>query len=106
MADRLGELVEKIKTGIIDALSDRNPPPIPTETMAYRTAGSLGEAAYIPYVLAQVGHLGRGGLGMDKDGNLVFYLRPQRMDAMTHIHLITAEEVWVVLKPRADGSTQ
>jgi hypothetical protein len=56
------------------------------------------EGQIIPYVCAQVAHQGRGSIGIDEDGNVVFHLPIERQDQIAHLGLVTAEEIWIVLK--------
>lgn len=57
------------------------------------------EAQIIPYVCAQVAHRGRGSIGISKEGDVVFHLPITREDQMTHLDLVTVEEMWIVMKP-------
>lgn len=81
------------------------PPPVPKQytygiSVAKGLCGLGGwEAQSIPYVCAQVARCGRGEIGINDSGDLVFHLVIDNDDIRLMQGLITTEEIWVVLKP-------
>jgi len=53
----------------------------------------------VPYLLAQVAHLGRGSVTLDKDGNVVMHLKIEDMDRSRFFVLGGVDEIWIALKP-------
>lgn len=78
-------------------------PPIPERTTwrvnLTRAGISIDDTARsIPYVCAQVGRLGRGQIGLNPAGEIVFYLPIETIDRIAQLGLADATEIWVVLK--------
>lgn len=85
----------------MEDMNDRPIPPFPEAGQVhhiYPSSVSLF-ARYLPYICAQVGRLGRGQIGLDSDGKVVFYLPIIDLDKIGNESLHDVDEVWVVLKP-------